>query len=339
METPAISVLLPVRNGAATIVRCVRSLREQSRSDFEIVAVDDGSTDGTGAMLDAMAASDARLRVFHPGAIGLPPALNRGLALCRGRYVARMDADDWSHPARLAAQAALLDARPEIGVAGCLVRHVGDAASQAGYAEHVRWMNGLIEPEEIARERFVDAPVAHPSVMARRECFERFGTYADGDFPEDYDLWLRWMQAGVRFAKVRGVLLEWHDLPARLSRTHERYGERRFDRCKAFHFACLLRAAGHAATPLWFWGAGAQSGRRARVLMEEGVIPSAWIEVNPRRIGSTRLGRPVHGTAELPAAGEIIVLGLVGSRGARETIRPVLQARGYREGRDFWFMC
>src|SRR5690606_25812923 len=110
---PAVSVLMPCYNAAATLDETLASLAAQNHSDFEIVAVDDGSRDDTLAILHNWAAREPRLRVLAREHAGIIPALNAGLEACRGAYVARMDADDLSDPARLSKQSAYLDAHPE----------------------------------------------------------------------------------------------------------------------------------------------------------------------------------------------------------------------------------
>ncbi len=197
---PSVSVLLPVRNGMPALARAVASVRLQTWSDWELIAVDDGSTDGSREWLRAAAQADPRIRPLEQPARGLVAALHAGCKVARGRFIARMDADDECHPERLAAQAELLEQSPQTGLASCLVGFGGDREANAGYALHVDWLNSLVSPEQIALNRFVESPLAHPSVMFRRELLERHGGYRDGDFPEDYELWLRWLDAGVRMA-------------------------------------------------------------------------------------------------------------------------------------------
>ena len=126
---PRVSVLLPVRNAAATIGRAIASIRTQTWREWELIAVDDGSTDDTPGLLAALAREEPRLRVLTLPARGIVAALEAGLAVARGEFIARLDADDEALPERLAEQAAFLTA-PEnraIGLVGCLVEFGGDA--------------------------------------------------------------------------------------------------------------------------------------------------------------------------------------------------------------------
>lgn len=334
---PAVSVLMPVRDAAPTLDRALESLRTQTLADWELIAIDDGSVDDSASRLHRAAADDRRVRVLSPGKVGLVAALNLGLAAATAPQVARMDADDAMHPARLAAQRALLDARAELGLVGCRVDYGGDRAAQAGYALHVDWLNGLVTPEAIALNRFVESPLAHPSVMFRRALVARHGGYRAGDFPEDYELWLRWLDAGVRMAKVPEVLLTWHDSPGRLSRTDARYDPEAFFRVKADYLARELRRIG-GGREVWVWGAGRPTRKRAAHLADHGVVIAGFVDIDAKKTGRQVGGVPVIAPDQLPPPGGRIVLGYVAARGARELIRAALTGRGYAEGRDF-LMC
>ncbi|MSU73107.1 MAG: glycosyltransferase family 2 protein [Opitutus sp.] len=336
---PRVSVVLPVFNAAATVARAVESIRAQTWSDWELVAVDDGSTDGTREILEPLARDDARVRIVTQDHAGVAAAANAGLAGTRSELIARMDADDVAHPERLARQVALLDADATLGVVSSLVEFGGDRAARAGYALHVDWLNSLVTPEEIALNRFVESPVANPSVLFRRELVERHGAFRAGNFPEDYELWLRWLDAGVRIAKVPAPLLTWHDGPNRISRTDPRYAPDAFFRVKAKWIAReLARVAGERE--IFVWGAGRHTRKRAAHLAGHGVRIAGYIDVDAKKTGRGLggTGVPVLAEGALPPPGNIFVLSYVTTRGARDYNRGQLTARGYVEGWDF-LMC
>ena len=334
---PLVSVVLPARNAAATIARAVASLQGQTFRDWELVALDDGSKDATRFILIEMAQIDPRIRVLRTKA-GIAGALNAGLAAATGEFVARMDADDESAPDRLEKQVAFLQAHPELGVVGSRVEFGGDRAKSEGYALHVDWVNSLLTPEEIHLNRFVESPFAHPSVMFRRALVHEHGAYRDGDFPEDYELWLRWMDAGVQMGKVPETLLTWHDLPDRASRTDPRYSPEAFYKLKAFWLAEWLKREIEAPREVWVWGAGRPTRQRAAHLTENGVRIAGYIDVDEKKSGRKVGGVPVVSPEQLPAREQAFVLGYVGTRGARDYIRAQLDKAGRREGRDF-LMC
>jgi glycosyltransferase involved in cell wall biosynthesis len=323
----------------------MRSICDQSFAEWELLVIDDGSADRSLSIAHEFAAADPRVRVLAQPHTGIVAALNAGLAAARGEFVARMDADDVSHPARLAEQVAAMGptSKPAFGVVGCLVEFGGTRATSEGYAQHVDWINSLVTPEDIARQRFVESPFAHPSVMFRRELVAQLGAYRAGEFPEDYELWLRWLDAGVRMAKVPRVLLTWCDSPGRLSRTDRRYEPEAFFRLKAPWIArevIRLAGTGIRRREVWIWGAGRPTRKRAALLEPHGVTIAGYVDVDAKKLtpalGGT--GVPVISAAALPPPGTAIVLGYVSSRGARDFIRGELQARGYGEGRDF-LMC
>lgn len=281
-----ISVLLPVRDGAATLARAIGSIRAQTFQDWELLIVDDGSTDDSRAIAEAAAREDGRVRVLAPGRAGIVAALNAGLAAARGELIARMDADDESHPERLAAQFALLDSpeNRDVGLVGCLVEFAGDRAASTGYALHVDWINSLVTSDDILLNRFVESPFAHPSVMFRRELVTQLGGYRAGDFPEDYELWLRWLDAGVRMAKVPRPLLRWHDPPRRLSRTDPRYSPEAFFALKAPWVARAVKALRGPSPAVHVWGAGRPTRKRAAALEQHGLRIAAYIDVDTKKI-------------------------------------------------------
>lgn len=332
---PQITVLMPVYNAAATLAGAVDSILSQSYGDFELLAVDDGSEDQTLAMLRAYAARDPRVRPVPMPHGGIVAALNHGLTLARGRFVARMDGDDWSHPQRLARQWQLLEAQPGLGLVSCLVEFGGCRTTCAGYAAYVDWINTLTTPEAIAANRFRESPLAHPSVMFRRELVEGLGGYRAGPFPEDYDLWLRWLDAGVSMAKCSESLVVWSDPPSRLSRTHANYAVDAFYALKTEALARWLARHNPYHPEVYVIGAGQVSRKRARRLLEHGVRIAAWVDIDPRKIGQRYGGVPVILRAALPPAGACMVLSYVASRDAHAQIAEFLEAQGFVAGVDY----
>src|SRR5262245_41127174 len=159
---PLISVLMPVRNAAPWLAASLASLARQTFRDFEVIAVNDGSSDASGAMLDRAARREPRLRVVHAPARGLPLALEAARAVARGERIARHDADDLSHRERLALQHAHL-ATHDVSVVGCRVRVF--PATGVGMKRWIDWHNGLLTHDAMAREALIDSPLAHGTAL------------------------------------------------------------------------------------------------------------------------------------------------------------------------------
>jgi glycosyltransferase involved in cell wall biosynthesis len=321
-----------VRDGARWLGEAAASLERQTEADFEVVVVDDGSTDATPDVVADWARRDARVRSVRQERLGLVAALERARATARGSYLARMDADDVSEPERFARQRALLDAEPSVALCGCLVRYFPRKEVREGARRYEAWLNGALDPEAIERELFVECPLAHPTFFMRAEAVEAVGGYRDPGWPEDYDLVLRLWGAGARLAKVPEMLLRWREGPGRLSRRDSRYAPAAFRRCKVHHLAgTLLRGRRGAVV----WGAGPVGKAFSRALAEAGARVLAFVEVDPRKIGQEIHGAPVVDTAGGLAQQGALHLCAVGQPGVREELRAILRGAGLREPRDF----
>lgn len=325
-----VSVIIPVYNAENTILQALNSLRNQTQTPHEIIVINDGSTDGTLALLRQQ--NDIKL-LDYPHR-GITPALNDGLVAAEGHYIARMDADDICHPLRLEHQTAFLNAHPEIGFVGSRVKFGGNRNQQAGYATYVDWINSLIATNDIKLNRFVESPFAHPSVMFRRNLPEQFGNYRDGPFPEDYELWLRWMANGVQAAKIDEELLTWTDPPNRLSRTDARYNIDAFYKTKAKYLAIWLKENNPHAPNIIVWGAGRTTRKRAEILTEFGLNITHYIDLKERTLDC---GTPVIHHTHIPSPDSCFILPMVGNRGARAKIRAFLKERGFTEGKNCIF--
>ena len=330
--TPRVSVLMPAYNAGAMLFAALDSLLAQDMEDFEAVVVDDGSTDDTRMVLARYAWQDQRIRPVYIPHGGIVAALSAGMEAVRAPLVARMDADDVCRPERLGMQADHLESHAGIGLVSCLVEFGGDRRANEGYALYVDWANSVVGREAIRLNRFVESPLPHPSVMFRRELVRDLGGYRDGAFPEDYELWLRWMDQGVVVDKLSETLLRWNDRPGRLSRTDPRYDADAFYAVKAGYLASWLERHNPHHPAVVVAGAGRTARRRAEKLVEHGVSITSYLDVDPDKIGHTVHGRPVLHRDEVPGPDGCFVLSFVASRGAREEIGAFLASRGFELG-------
>ncbi len=332
----------------------MESLEAQTLGRYEVLAVDDGSSDVTPDLLEAWAARDPRVRLLSTGGAGLVPALNLAAERARAPLLARMDADDVARPERLEAQVDFLDRNPTVGACGTGVRLVPRSALGSGYRRYERWINSLREPRELERDLFVECPIAHPTLVVRRPALEGAGGYRDPGWPEDYDLLMRLRERGVALANLPEILLEWRVRADRLSLRSPAYGAEAFRRCKARY---LIRGALPDGRPTVVWGAGRVGKAFARTLAEEGVRPNAFVDLDPRKVGQEIHGAPVldpaglerwlrqggrsgdgrglHGGRGSREGRRPYVLAAVGTPGAREEIRDALERMGMREIADF----
>lgn len=334
---PVVSVLLPCYNAEKTIDETLDSLTQQTLTDFEVIAVDDGSSDSTLKELESWAAKDSRIRILSQSHGGVIAASNTGLAACTAHLIARMDSDDRAHPERLAQQAAYLYAHPKVAAVSSLVKAFPKEDVREGYRIYIQWLNSLVTNDDIRREMFVESPLANPSIMMRQVWFEKMGGYHDYGWPEDYDILLRMYLADAEFAKVPEVLLEWRDHPNRITRTDGRYSVENFLRAKAHY---LARGPLKDRDAVIVWGAGMMGRRLSKQLQNNKLPLVAFVDIDLKKIGRTRRGHPIIAPDDLldwwerydnPA-----LLAAVGARGARELIRARLVKMGLVEGQDWW---
>jgi hypothetical protein len=188
-----LSVLMPVKNGMPYLPEAVESILGQTFGEFELLIINNGSTDGTVEYLKTI--RDTRLRVLSPGSIGLARSLNVGLSRARGEYVARHDADDRSAPDRFSRQVAFLDSNPGVDVLGTCVNFVDEDGSEVldSWTQTIRDQQDPAQtPEQILASMPLTCCIAHGSVMMRTAVMVNAGGYNPATVPaEDYDLWLR----------------------------------------------------------------------------------------------------------------------------------------------------
>lgn len=327
---PRISVVLPYRDAESTIEEAIDSVLAQSLGDVQVVAVDDGSRDGSTAIVTRLAARHGGLDPIALPPSGIVAALSAGMGAARSPLIARMDADDWSHPQRFAHQLELLR-ETQAAVVGCRVEGFGADGVGEGMRRYIEWQNSLLSADDHAREIFVESPLCHPSVVARREVLQAVGGWRDVDWAEDYDLWLRLDAAGYPMVKVPEVLFRWRQSPGQLTFRDARYSKASLRRAKAPHLARRLRALGR---PVIVWGAGPTGRRMVRELEPEGVAPRAFIDIDPEKIGRRARGVRIVSPHDVDLSVATVVVA-VAARGARDEIRRFLRGRGSVEGRDY----
>lgn len=332
MPEPVVSVMMPLYNAASTAHSAVQSILRQTFSDFEIVIVDDGSTDDTVAVLLNAADGDRRVRLIEAGHGGIIEALNRGLSECRGELIARMDGDDICHPERLRLQVEYMAKNPDVSVCSSAVRLFPVSEVGEGFRRYEEWLNFLTTNEQIARNIFIESPVAHPSVMLRTSEIREMGGYIECGWPEDYDLWLRYFTAGKRFSKVPETLTFWRTHPSKLTFTDSRYSLENFIRAKACYLARWLMPKRRNVI---IWGAGMTGRRLSKHLVREGLQIEFVVDIDPKKIGRTMRGIPIFPPEKLTNFPELFVIAAVNSREARELIREYLQGIGRCEMHDF----
>ena len=211
--TPKISVILPVYNAQSYLQESIESILNQSFEDFELIMINDGSTDGSLSIMESY--TDQRIRIINQSNAGLPISLNRAIAQARGQYLARQDADDISLPERFAKQVAYLDTNPQCALLGTWAQILVENTPTDRSLSHPH-LNSDIQLKLLFFNCFV-----HSSVMIRKRALETSGLYPEDPEkfpPEDYDLWLR-IAKHWDVANLPEILLQYRELPNSISRS------------------------------------------------------------------------------------------------------------------------
>jgi glycosyltransferase involved in cell wall biosynthesis len=269
--------------------------------------------------------------LHHETRQGIAYALNTGLEFCRGKYIARMDADDVMLPGRLQLQNDFLDKNPGSGLVSGLVKTNHDLTGTEGMNHFTSQINEMLSEQEIYHHRFVESPFAHPSVMFRKSLIEQFGNYSTAGGPEDYELWLRWFSNGVRMNKLPVEVIYWRDHASRLTRNHPDYSRAGFALTR-LHYLAIWIQNHWQNKPIWIWGGGKYSRKSALALIDQGIPISGFIDVfTERKIPGYRV---MH-FSNIPPSGQIFIISMISNRGKFKEVKLHLTGLGYEPDRDF----
>lgn len=311
---PTVSWLLPVRDAPDTYQEAVASALAECGPDDEVVVVDDGSAS------PVRVPSDPRVHLIRTGPRGIVAALETGRAQARGAWIARLDADDVALPGRLRAQRGAME--DGVGAVGGRARTLPPFGP--GMDRYISWLNSVEDPH---RELLIEAPLIHPATTISASALAAVGGWRDVDAPEDYDLWLRLVDAGYRLVTVPEEVVALRDRPERLTRTDPRYRPAAHRRLKMDWLAPRLPAT------VGVWGANATGGPWIRWLRDLGLEVEAFDIKAGVRHGVRVRPREAVRDSTVP-----LLLVAVGNPAIRAEIRGLL--RDWRpdlaEGRDWW---
>ena len=304
-----VSWLIPFHNAKTWLREAVDSALAECTHEDEVVLVDDGSDDCGTDVLPV----DPRLKLIRQDWGGIVTALERGRAACSGEFIARLDADDVAIRGRIDAQLAAFQADITLGAVGGRARLISELdESNRGMALYVDWVNRQLDP---LPQRLVESPMFHPAVTIRASALEEVAGYRGGEFPEDYDLWLRLVEAGFLIKNLDRDVVKIRDHSGRLTRTDRRYNKAGFTKVKLQHMGNYI-----APTPrrVAIMGAGKGSRPWIRWARTQGHEISLIMDIKP---GGFRGGTPVVGVEELSRTDIDLLIVTVGSRGVRDQLR------------------
>ena len=333
-----ISILLPVYNTAPFLGECLGSILAQTEQHWELLAVDDFSTDDSRSILEDYAKMDARIRVLYKNESpqkGIAPSLRLAFRQATGQLITRMDSDDRMLPEKLAALKNLLVENGNGHVATGLVEYFSAEGTGAGYRRYARWLNEVAMSGTHAANAYRECVVPSPCWMAWRQDLEAISAFQDDIYPEDYDLCFRFLRAGFKILSVPQVLHQWRDWPQRTSRNDERYRDISFPGLKADWFA---RMDYDGSRPLVLWGAGRKGKRLARLFLDKG-MPFHWVCDNAGKWGKKIARVTMESFEIIPAQPNPQIIVAVAAPDGQRTILDFLKKYGLVAGKDYFIFC
>lgn len=328
---PEVSVILPFYNAEQTLEKAVTSILKQTFTNFELLLVNNNSSDNSLRIAQELAEKDERIQILHEPKRGVVPALLKAFSACQADLIARMDSDDFSSVDRLQLQYQFLKDNPDYGLVASRVRVFPATTSNMGLWRYVKWQNEILQHDKMLIKSFVESPIVTPSIMYRKEVAEEHGYVREGDFPEDYEMFLRWLSKGIKFHKLDKVLLHWRDSETRLTRTDKRYRQEAFFKVKMDYLPDFLSRNNPHHPDVYAWGDGKYARKWKAMLRDKGINILASFEVDPAKVNN----KEVFHYSEIPEKGKIFIVSLVSNKGAGDKIKEYLNFIGYKEGNDF----
>ncbi|TXB65967.1 glycosyltransferase family 2 protein [Vicingus serpentipes] len=335
MKNRLVSIIMPVKNTSKHLKECLDSTLNQSYSNWELLAVDDSSSDNSFQILTDYSIKDNRIKVFRNNGSGIIPALQLGYSKCLGNFITRMDSDDIMVDDKLYVMVNQLIENGVGNIALGLVRYFSEEGIGEGFSRYEQWLNGLISKGDSFKEIYKECVIPSPCWMMQREDFEKCGGFTSEIYPEDYDLAFRFYQNKLKCIPSEKVLHHWRDYPTRTSRTHEHYADSSFIEIKLHHF---LELDYDVNKKLVVWGAGKKGKLIAELLLKRN-IPFSWICDNPKKIGKDIYNQKLLSFTELENIENNQSIVTVASPTAQKEIQRYFAVRERLPMVDYFFFC
>ena len=329
-----LSILMPVKNTAQYLPACLDSILAQSIPNWELIAINDHSTDSSKKILLSYAQHDQRIKIFDNTDTGIIAALRLAYTKSNGTLITRMDSDDRMSSDKLAImqQAQLAKGKQHIAIGQ--VQYFSEQGVGDGYQRYETWLNNLTSKGTNYQERYKECAIPSPCWMVHREDLEACDAFRPKRYPEDYDLFFRFYQYGLTVIPGNKVLHYWRDYPERTSRNDPNYADNRFLSMKMDYF---LQLDYQKDRPLVLWGAGKKGKWIAKFLTEK-KIHFHWICNNPNKIGHNIYGHILREEKYLDQLINPHYIVAVANVEAQIEIAKQLAIKG-KLGSDFFFFC
>ena len=326
---------MPAKNAAPFLSDCLDSILTQTETNWELIVIDDHSTDKTPEILKQYTERDERIKTYSNKNQGIIPALRLAFSKSRGELITRMDADDLMKPRKLAnMKEDLIDAGSGHVALG-LVEYFSEKPLGTGFQRYERWLNGLTLRGTNFDDLYRECVIPSPCWMVFRDDLEKCGGFESDRYPEDYDLCFRFYAAGLTPLPSDKVLHLWRDHPTRASRTDDHYADNTFMDIKLSYFFELNH---DPERPLVVWGAG-DKGKAIAAYCAEKKQSFHWVCNNPKKIGQTIHGQKLTSCDLVDSLANPQVIVVISNPDDQEAILSGFRDKSWRSMKDYFFFC
>jgi len=287
MQNPLISILTPFKNTEKFLSECIQSIVNQSYTNWELLIVDDNSTDTSYTIVQKFANTDPRIKLFKNNGFGIITALQLAFKNSTGSFITRMDSDDIMAINKLEVLSSTLLQFGKQHVAIGLVKYFSETGIGEGYSKYETWINNLTRSGTNYSDIYKECVIPSPCWMIHREDLIHADAFNPNLYPEDYDLTFRFYKNNYKCIPCNIILHKWRDYTTRASRTDPHYAPNYLLDIKLHYF---LKLEYNKSRPLALWGAGDKGKAIAKTLVKKD-IPFHWICDNPKKIGRDIYGQ------------------------------------------------
>ena len=335
MQQSLISILTPFKNSSAFLSPYLESILNQTYSHWELIIVDDHSTDEGYNLVASFAQADHRIKLLKTNGNGIIDALKLAFKKSSGHYITRMDSDDLMSPNKLEVMLRDLKTHGNGHVALGLVSYFCEGALGEGYQNYEKWLNGLTKSGTNYTEIYKECVIPSPCWMVSREDLITCGAFERDVYPEDYDLAFRFYQNGLKCIPSNNLLHYWRDYQNRTSRTHDHYATNHFLKLKLHYF---LEIDYDIRRPLVLWGAGFK-GKFCAKLLKKNKVPFIWICNNPKKIGKHIYNVKLRADSTINQLHQPQVIVTVANKKSQSWITTDLENLYLMKAKDYFFFC
>ena len=335
MQRPLVSVLIPFKNTAKYLEDCLESILKQTLTSWEVLIVDDKSTDSSRGIVETYAKNDSRIKLFNNTGQGIIDALRTAYINASGAFITRMDSDDIMVENKLMN---LLNSLQNLGrghVTIGKVRYFSETGIANGYKRYEKWLNSLTIKGTNFDEIYKECVIPSPCWMIYREDFEKCGGFKTSTYPEDYDLAFRFLKHEMKCIPSNEILHFWRDHPIRASRTDQNYAENSFLELKVNYF---LELSYQSHRRLVVWGAGKKGKKIAKLLLDKR-ISFDWICDNQKKIGKQIYNQTLNHFEYLKLLKNPQCIISVANRNDQLDIKLFLNSLNMSTMYDYFFFC